>query len=299
MDEKARLNKDNDVIDLRELFSYYLSNFLIICLVMVIGAVSMFLISNCVMQKKYQSTTAIYVLNRQENQAVTYSDLQTGTQLTKDYAELVKSRAVTTQVIAELNLQQYEDMKDISPNGLAGMIQVTTPQDTRIIRITITDTNPMRAQDIANVVREVASEHIYNVMDIEAVNVVDVANLPEAPVSPRTTRNIILGALIGLVLVLGVLTLIYMADDTIKTPDDVEQYLGLSVLAAIPYSASIDTGSQRKKKHGKSKKTNSKATQAKQVPPVKHTKASTAAHAGTATQKASERITQTDGAKGE
>lgn len=207
----------------------------------------MFLVSNVLLDKKFESSTKIYVLNQQDSQSVTYTDLQTGTQLTKDYAVLVKSRTVTTQVIAELDLQNaYMDMSEITPDELAEMITVTTAQDTRIITITVTDTNPTRAQDIANAVRTAASKHIYEVMDIEAVNVVDYANLPENPISPNTIKNIIIGGLIGFVLVIAILVISFLMDDTIKTPDDVELYLGLSVLASIPYDDTMEENAGKK-----------------------------------------------------
>lgn len=251
----------SDVIDLKELFLYLMGDFLIIFFSTLIGGLIMLFMSKCVFQEKFQSTTAIYVLNRQDNQSVTYSDLQTGTQLTKDYAQLVKSRTVTSKVISELDLQnRYEDMKDITPDELAGMISVSTPQDTRIIRISITDTDPTRAQDIANAVRSTSARHIYEVMDTEAVNVVDEANLPEHPVRPNTPKNIIIGLLLGFVLSVGVLTVIFVADDTIKTPDEVEKYLGLSVLASIPYNpaASISSSSKKTKRKRKQAKPVSK-----------------------------------------
>ncbi len=243
------MKKDTVEIDLRELFIRIMVNIWNVVLATMIGGLLMFLLSKMVMTKKYNSTTKIYVLNQQDATQITYSDLQTGTQLTKDYAELVKSRTVTSQVIAQLDLQHnYEDMKNITPDQLAGMISVNIQNDTRIISITVTDTSPTRAQDIANAVRVAASAHIYDVMDIEAVNVVDYANLPEGPSSPKVMRNLIIGALLGFVIAIGIITIVYITDDTIKTPDDVERYLGLSVLGSIPYDENIDTTKKKKRK---------------------------------------------------
>ena len=60
----------------------------------------------------YESTTKIYILNKQENNAVTYSDIQLGTQLTKDYAELIQSRFVLEEVVQGMGLDlSYDEMK--------------------------------------------------------------------------------------------------------------------------------------------------------------------------------------------
>lgn len=249
------MKKDDKIeIDLRELFLRIMANIWSVLIASVIGGLLAYLLCTVVITKKYNSTTKIYVLNQQDATQITYSDLQTGTQLTKDYAELVLSRTVTSQVIAQLDLHnKYEDLRNITPDELAKMISVNIQNDTRIISITVTDTSPTRAQDIANAVRVAASSHIYDVMDIEAVNVVDYANLPEKPSSPKTKRNIIIGALLGFILAIGIITVVYILDDTIKTPDDIEKYLGLSVLGSIPYDENEDT-SKKKRKNKKSRK---------------------------------------------
>lgn len=245
--------KDEIEIDLREVMGQLWSNAIIIILATLIGALGMYYISANFIDYKFMSSTKIYVLNQQDSQTVTYTDLQTGTQLTKDYAELVKSRTVTTKVIAELDLNnRYEDMENLTPDDLAAMITVTTLTDTRIIEISVTDTDPTRAQDIANAVRVAASTHIADVMDIEAVNVVDYANLPEGPISPNPVKNAVIGALLGFILSVGIVVVVFLLDDTIKNPDDVEKYLGLSVLASIPFDETMVTVGTKKKKRSAS-----------------------------------------------
>ncbi|MGN0165974.1 MAG: YveK family protein [Lachnospiraceae bacterium] len=246
---------DNDEINLAEVFGRLLNNIVIILLSAMIGAMAAYCISTNFISEKFQSGTSIYVLNNsQEEETVTYTDMQTGSLLTKDYAELIKSRTVMSNVIAELDLKnKYNDMSGITPDGLAGMITVTTSNETRVLQITVTDTDPARAQDIANAVRVAASRQIYDVMDIDAVNVVDYANLPETPVSPNTKKNIVIGGLLGFLLAVAGVVIVYLLDDTIKNPDDVEKYLELSVLASIPYDEKLYENNSRKQKKGRKK----------------------------------------------
>lgn len=251
------MEKQEIEIDLREIIMYLYNHLYVLIVSALIGAMLFYLASNLLLTKQYVSSTRIYVLNQQDQQTVTYNDLQTGTQLTKDYAKLVTSQTVTAQVIADLDLQnKYEDMRNITPGQLASMISVETLTDTRVIQISVTDVSPTRAQDIANAVRIAASQRIYEVMAIEAVNVVDTANLPEGPSSPNTMKNTAIGGAIGLVLAAGIYILIFLLDDTIKTPDDVEKYLGLSVLASIPYDEEADTVVLRKRMNKRKKKKN-------------------------------------------
>lgn len=249
------MEKQEIEIDLKEIFMYLYNHLYVLIISALIGAMAFYLVSSLVLDREYVSSTRIYVLNQQDQQNVTYTDLQTGTQLTKDYARLVTSRTVTAQVIADLDLQnKYEDMANITPDGLASMITVQTLTDTRVIQISVTDRLPYRAQDIADAVRVAASERIYEVMQIEAVNVVDTASLPEGPSSPNTMKNTVIGGAIGFVLAAAIYILIFLLDDTIKTPDDVEKYLGLSVLASIPYDEEADTVVLRKRMNKKRKK---------------------------------------------
>lgn len=260
--------KDNNEIeiDIQEILVYLRAHWYVLLVSAMVGAMLFYLVSAAVLPKKFQSATKIYVLNQQNQQTVTYTDLQTGTQLTKDYAELVLSRSVTTQVMADLDLQnRYTDMKELTPEQLAGMISVQTLTDTRVIKITVTDTIPTRAQDIANAVRKAASEHIYKVMDIEAVNVVDVANLPEGPSSPNTMKNTAIGFAAGLFIAAAAYTLVFILDDTIKTPDDVERILGVSVLAVIPYDEAADTVLMRKRLRKNRRKKGRKVLDAQNV----------------------------------
>ncbi len=244
-----RQSGDEMEIDLRELFFALLDKLHILILSFILGALCLYFVSIAFISPKYQSSTSIYVLNKQDNSVVTYSDLQSGTQLTKDYAELVKSRSVTEKVINQLKLNTvYEDMKDLDYGALASMISVDNTTDTRIIRITVTDTNPARAQDIANAIREAASLHIETVMDIEAVNVVDYAEMPMQSVSPNVLMNTAMGAAAGTLIAAFIVILIHLADDRIKGPDDVEKYLGVSVLGTIPLDSNLSKTDGKKSK---------------------------------------------------
>lgn len=200
-----------------------------------------FLMSRFVIAPTYESTTKIYILNKQNNSNVTYSDLQMGTQLTKDYAELIQSRSVLEEVIQQLGLNmEYEQLKS--------QVSVTTPSDTRIIKITVSSRNPVQAMKIANAIRESAAVHITNVMDIEAVNVAETADMPTKKAAPSVKKFTVIGGVFGIFLVAAITVVIYLMDDTIKTSEDIEKYLGLSTLALIPFAEGEKKGKKKTRK---------------------------------------------------
>lgn len=243
-DKMQNKNDDEIEIDLQELLAFLLHWLWMIILCGVLTAAAALLISSFVITPLYQSTTKVYILNKQENNNnITYSDVQLGTVLTKDYAQMITSRTVLEQVIANCALQEnYEQLAD--------KVTVENVSDTRIIAITVKDPDPVAAQLLANEVREIASEQITNVMDIQAVNVVDMANLPEKPYSPKVAQWTLIGLLLGCFVCAAVLTVRFLMDDTIKSSEDVEKYLGLSTLAMIPVAEDAQKHKGRRSKKG-------------------------------------------------
>jgi capsular polysaccharide biosynthesis protein len=176
---------------------------------------------------QYKSTSKIIILSQSNTGAMTYSDIQLAERLTKDFEELIKSRSVLESVIAECGL-------DEGYGSLLGRVSVENVSDTRIISITVEDPSANNAQTIADAIRETAAQHIKNVTDVEAVNIVETANLPSAPSSPSKTMWAVLSALLGFGLVLVIELIHFLSDDTIKSAEDAEKYLGLTTLGVIP-----------------------------------------------------------------
>lgn len=239
MENQVTNNNDEIEIDLGEVFHLVISKLGVIILSGILLGVLSIIGTMLFITPKYESTTKIMVLNKQDNNTLTSADMQTSTQLTKDYAELIQSRTVLEGVIAQLNL-------DITYKEMLNKVSVETSSDSRIVSISVTDEDPYTASEIANAVRDMAAEHIQSVMDIEAVNVVDTANIPNEKASPSLAKNGVIGGLLGVIIAMAAVIIIYLTNDTIKVEEDVERYLGLSVLGSIPFSEK-ESRSKKKK----------------------------------------------------
>ena len=236
--EQNQQRNDELEIDLWEIIRVLWSRAPVIILSGIVLALVAIVGTKLFITPQYQSTTRMYVLAKQNNDTLTNSDLQTSTLLTNDYAELIQSRTVTEAVIAQMNL-------DLTHEELLNKLEVTVPADTRILTISVTDPDPYMARDLANTIRDTASEHIQQVMDVEAVNVADEANIPEQPVSPNTMRNGLIAGVLGCVIAVAVILVQYLTNDTIKTSEDVERYLQLSTLGMIPLDDNEKKNSKR------------------------------------------------------
>lgn len=71
-------------------------------------------------------------------------------------------------------------------------------------------------------------------MNITNIRLVEPAVTPEIPIKPKKMLNLILGIIVGLMLGIGFAFFLQYLDRTIKTPEEVDQYLDLPILAAIP-----------------------------------------------------------------
>ena len=200
-----------------------------IVLVALVFAIAAFGYSAFLAKKEYQSTSRIYVVSRQnqENNALTNSDLQAGSYLVKDYREIILSQNVLTQAIEELKL-------DMTPAELSKKISVSVPTDTRILSITAKDGDPKEAARIANGLRNVAAEKIISVTKVSDVTTLDEAEVPQSPSSPNIRRNVLLGFIAGVGLMVVLLVVVEVLDDRVKRPEDIEELMGLTLLGVVP-----------------------------------------------------------------
>lgn len=245
---------DEDEIDIGRIAAVLLQKIVIIIVTGVIVGLIAFLISKLYLKPVYESTTMLYVLNRQSQTTTTYSDIQSSSQLTKDYKLLITSRTVMERVIGELNL-------DITASQLASSISVVTPQDTRILKIVVKNNDQYKAKEIADKVAQISSDSICTTMQIEDVNIVDKADFPISPVSPNVKKNMVLGGILGILLASAIIVIRYFMDDTIRSSEEIERYIGIGTLALIPIAEETNDEKKIKKKVMKDKNKKKKVPQ--------------------------------------
>ena len=127
-----------------------------------------------------------------------------------------------------------DERLDYTYDELLDMLTIATINDTRILTITAESPIPEEAQIIANSLADKAVSELPKLMDTPKPNIAERAILPETKSSPSLSSNTMIGALIGMVLVMGVLAFFYLTDDTLKSSDDVEKEFGVMPLTVIP-----------------------------------------------------------------
>ena len=220
---------DNASIEIDVLYllkKLWSKKFFIIFVGLLVGTIAL-LGSVFFIKPKYTSTTRIYVVSRSSDTSLTNQDLQAGSYLVNDYKEVITSSEVLSSVIDQEKLS-------MSTGELSKEIAVTIPTDTRVISISVTDTDAQRACDIANTVREVAAKKIKAVTKVDDVTTLESATKPSHPSSPNVKKNAVIGALAGVFLAIVGILVAEVLDDRVRRPEDIEETLGMTLLGVVP-----------------------------------------------------------------
>ena len=175
---------------------------------------------------QYDSTTRLYVVNQSSDNGagITNQDLQAGSFLVKDYKEIILSQDVLKNVTTTLGIT--DDIKE--------KITVNIPVDTRILSITVRDSDPNQAATIANTLRDEAAKKIIEVTKVSDVTTLEAALPAENPSTPQTKRNLVLGFVAGAFLATALVLVLEVLDDRVKRPQDIEEGLGMTLLGIVP-----------------------------------------------------------------
>ena len=223
---RAMQDEDEITIDLREVFFALKRKLFLIILACIAGGGIALAITMFLMTPIYTSTASLLVLSK-ETTLTSIADIQLGTQLTNDYKVLIRSTSVLEEVIDDLHL-------DTTPEELKSTISINNPDGTRLLDISVNNSDPEMARDIVNSIASVSSAFIGDKMEVVPPKIIERGKVPEKQTSPSKKRNTLIGILLGLLLSAGPIILLTVLDDTIKSEDDMQNYLGLSMLASIP-----------------------------------------------------------------
>ena len=123
---------------------------------------------------------------------------------------------------------------DMNTESLRDKVKINSVSDTEIIRITVEDQDPNFAAELANSIAVVFMGEIGSIMKMDNVQFIDMAQVPQNPIKPRPAMNIAISAVLGIMVSVFIIFLVEYFDNTIKTPEEIENSFGLPVLGSIP-----------------------------------------------------------------
>lgn len=202
--------------------------FIVLVTMLAVGAGGV--ISYFILEPVYRASTTVIVgrsYDYIDGSRLHLEDLNLNQRLAKTYGEIVKSRGVLDDVILQLKL-------NFGTQQLKDKVSVELIEDTEFITISVMDTNPKLAAVIANKMAEVFRFRVMDIMKVDYVQMLDGAIEPKSPVKPKPKFNMAIAGLFGMMVSFFVVFLLEYLDNTIKTPEDIERYLGLSAIGIIP-----------------------------------------------------------------
>ncbi len=219
-------------IDLVRLWNAIWKKFWIIAVVSVLCAVLVLLCTAFLITPKYSSSAKFYVNNSavsigETSLSISSGDLSASKTLVDTYIVILNSRTCLNDVI------DYAEL-DYTAGQLSSMISAAAVGNTAVFEVIVTGPNAEETEVIANAIAHVLPNKISNIVEGTSAKVVDYAVQPTAPVSPNRTMNTMIGFLVGAVLSVGIIILIEIFDNTIRTEDDVTENCDYPILAAVP-----------------------------------------------------------------
>lgn len=230
-------NQAMNEFSMRELFFFLKKKLVFVLLLAMVGGIGGYIWGKTQVKPIYVAESQIYVLR--ENDQVDNNSLQTAVQLRRDCELLLVGRNVTESVIERMGLAMTHEY-------MVANITITSVDNTRILRVTYQDTDPKRAAEVLNTFCQVGAEEIKDIMSVDVVRVLYEADPPIAPVSGGAAPYATGGLVGGIVVALSILIIYFLVDDTIRNEEDVERYLELPTLAAIPISSELGGGTKAK-----------------------------------------------------
>ena len=226
--------EDEYEIDLLQIFEIIKSKLILFILICMVCCTTAFCITKFLMKEQFTANAKLIIVQKSDSatqQNYTYSDQQLSQKLAATYSQIIMSEAISDPVIANLDLY---DKYEIDSEKYAKIVKVSSANNTEVIDVEVTTTDPVLSADIANEVVNVFEEKIYDIMQIENVTTLTDAKVPQKKSGPSGLKNTAIGGIIGL-LICAVITVIQLFTDTmVKTEEEVKKIFDYPVIGSIP-----------------------------------------------------------------
>lgn len=224
---------EENTISLQEIAYALKKRWKLILLITVAATLVSAILSFFVIKPKYEATTKLFIGKQETSQnTANYdnNDIMMYQKLMKTYAQLVKTSDLVTKAVKSADLDYNQ--KDIK--GILNNLNATPSADTQILDLSYKGGKP---KDVLKLTEAITNEFIAESKELIPngnVQVIQKPQLPEHPVSPNKTLNILIAFILGLMVGVGVVLLLEYLDNTFKSREDLEKTLDLPIIGTIP-----------------------------------------------------------------
>lgn len=238
-------DKETTNFDLTDIWAILRAHILPIILAAALCVSALYVYARFFRTPKYKSTATLYILKQDNGSdyAYTQSDFTLALNVVNDCIYMIKSHEVLDDTIDELGLNMsYADLYKI--------VKTNNPDGTRILEVSVEADTPDEAKRIADSVCKIGAEKISKTMSMDQVNIYNWGTRDTKPSNAiGLSKYFFLGAGVA-VFVFLIYFIAFLFDDKVRTEDDVQRYLNLTVLGIIPNAEDV-TGKKYKYKRYK------------------------------------------------
>ena len=215
-------------IDLGRLFRQLKKKMSFIIAVTVIAIIISLLVTKFLIPKKYESMARIYLKpNITESGMIDYNTLTANSKMVNHYVLMLQGNSLLEDVAEKLKLENEALVKN--------SLSVSNEADSEIITVSARTKDAKMSKDIVNTTVNLFFESMKDKLDIKNMTILDAPQVNETPVSPSLKMNLLIGALLGIMVSCGFVTVQFLLDKRLHTKEDAESYLEIPVLAEIPF----------------------------------------------------------------
>ena len=209
----------------------------LLLLAMFVGAAGAFVYTHFFVTPQYESFVSFYVNNGQRSEdKISTSDISASQSLVDTYIVILKYGTTLDAVIEDARLA-------CTPAELSRKIKCASINDTEVFQVTVTDSSPEQAARIARSIERILPDKVSDVIEGSTVRIVRNPSVPTAPSSPNRVKNVMIGAVAGLLLSAFYLVLHFILDDRIRDAAHMlKESYPYPVLAVIPDLAAESKG---------------------------------------------------------
>lgn len=215
-----------------------------IILATVVMGLLFFMYSRFVIAPMYSTSTMIYVQNYSSSQRESANDKSSTTKKADDDTAKKTTNEENQKIypadisasanLAEICVTLFKNSDEMTALYDGCTVNVDVADGTFFITITVDGTDAQKCANVANQLAEKAAEVYNSKFSYGQIGTLRQAKVPSAPYAPSNTKNMLIGAAIGLIASCLISILIELIDTTIKSEDDIQDIYGIPIFAEIP-----------------------------------------------------------------
>lgn len=218
-----------EFIDLAKIFRHIVRKWYLIVIAGVLAGIMGFCYANFYITPTYRAKSVMLVeLRNSHYDEMDYEQVTVAQKYVATFADIIRTNYVLEDVIQKLNLKE-------SPSSLASKIQVYENEDTFLINVTMTHTDPKKALEILKALDDSVVDKVIEKFGSTYVQEWDAPTMvSNAPVSPNVSRYTVLGGMAGVVIALALIILIALLNNKVKSVSDLQRIVDMPVLGVVP-----------------------------------------------------------------